>query len=133
MDTLLLIHGHNRWLVAIVWSALLVALGWARLGWSESAFRVCWGLLLILLGLLAVQLLIGGVLFVWKWQHSGSIPHYRWEHVVLMLGALSVLHLPLRWRRLPLPARWRRTLWSVLLAGGLLFLGVARLPKGWLG
>jgi hypothetical protein len=89
--------------------------------------------LLGLLALFALQLLLGIALFVWHWEGLAQVPHYRWEHVVTMLAALLLLHLPLRWKRLEEALWWRRTLWVVLAVGVLVFLGVARLPKGWLG
>jgi hypothetical protein len=131
MEFIVLLHGHNRWLVALVWAVLAVQLvvgavrsmprRWARLT------------LLGLLALFALQLLLGIALFVWRWEGLAQVPHYRWEHVVTMLAALLLLHLPLRWKRLEEPLWWRRTLWVVLAVGVLVFLGVARLPKGWLG
>lgn len=133
METVLLLHSHNRWLVAAIWGLLVALLFWVRWNWAQRALRLSRAVLLVLLGLFAVQLLLGLMLFVWKWQLSGHIPHYRWEHIVLMLGALGLAHLPLRWRRLPLQQWWRRTLWTVLAVGALVFLGVARLPNGWLG
>ncbi len=133
METVLLVHGHNRWLVAAVWGVLFVSLLWARRGWSQGAFRLSRLALAILLVLFAVQFLLGLVLFVWKWQHSGQIPPYRWEHVVVMVAALGLTHLPLRWRKLSPQQWWRRTFWLALAVGALVFVGVSRLPKGWLG
>lgn len=132
MEFLLTLHGHNRWLVVAAWGLSLVLLMLSPRK-SIAPWRPATLAFGALLGIVALQFVLGVVLFVWKWQAGGSIPHYRWEHVVLMVLALGALHMPLRWRRLPAPQWQRRTAWILLLAGALIFLGVARLPKGWLG
>jgi len=131
MEFVVLLHGHNRWLVAMVWAVLVAQL---VVGWAQNIPRRWARLTLLgLLALFALQLLLGIAIFVWRWEGFGAVPHYRWEHIVTMLAALFLLHLPLRWKQLAEALWWRRTLWVVLATGVLVFLGVARLPKGWLG
>ncbi len=134
MDFLLNLHGHNRWLIAGVWlvgTAILLA--GQRYAQSTRLRQLAMLAAGTLFGLMTLQLLLGGILFFWKWQSTGTIPRYRWEHVLTMLLVLLGLHFPLRWRHIPLPSWWRRMLWLYLVAGLFLYLGVSRLPKGWLG
>jgi len=124
------LHGHNRWLLAAAWAfclGLFLLLQWRpQLGLRGA--RLSFTVFLILY---ALQALLGIVLFIGTWAES--IPLYRWEHSLLMLLNLALLHLPIRWRRLEAPQWSRRMLWLLLLVGVLGFLGVSRLPKGWLG
>lgn len=133
MDFLLTLHGHMRWLIVATWVVgAVLLLGGVRVH-SEQLRRCAFLASGFLFGLLAFQFVLGLVLFVWKWQTTGTIPHYRWEHVTVMLTVLLGAHLPLRWRHRPAAQWWRRTLWLYLALGLLLYLGVSRLPKGWLG
>jgi hypothetical protein len=124
------LHGHNRWLLVAAWAfclGLLLLLRWRpQLGLRGA--RLSFTVFLILY---ALQALLGIVLFIGTWAEG--IPLYRWEHSLLMLLNLALLHLPIRWRRLEAPQWSRRMLWLLLLVGVLGFLGVSRLPKGWLG
>ncbi len=134
MEFLLTVHGHNRWLAAAAWAVgiILLLLGnlWAD---AERVRRSVSWVSGFLFGLLSLQLLLGIGLFVWKWQTTGTIPHYRWEHALIMLLALLGAHLPLRWRHRPTGQWWRRMILLYTLLGLLLYVGVSRLPKGWFG
>ncbi|MCS7177002.1 MAG: hypothetical protein NZ960_05195 [Candidatus Kapabacteria bacterium] len=135
MDFLVTLHGHNRWLVVVAWIVALVAVLASSLQKSNpSVPRTAVAPLLVLLGLFALQFLLGSVIFIQKWTGWANVPHYRWEHTALMIGSLVLLHLPLRWRRRLPASQWHlRTTLLLLIVGILGFLGVARLPEGWLG
>ncbi|MCS6965798.1 MAG: hypothetical protein NZ473_03420 [Candidatus Kapabacteria bacterium] len=134
MDFLLTLHGHNRWLVAAAWAAALAVILSSSRTTAASPPRVAMIALSVLLGLFTLQFLLGAIVFIQKWSGWADVPHHRWEHVAMMVLALVLLHLPLRWQKRLAAARWRRRTAFILVAVGLLgFLGVARLPEGWLG
>ncbi|MEW6029584.1 MAG: hypothetical protein ACOYZ8_04355 [Chloroflexota bacterium] len=130
MTTVLALHSILRW--AIVAVAIIAAVkffvGWRRGGEFGKMDR---GLAAGFSGLMDLQVLLGFVYFFWNGFAGGGFPSYRIEHLVTMLIAAAVGHLPSRWKSLDNPTRFRRALYVVLGVLAIVFVGVGRLPGGW--
>jgi uncharacterized membrane protein len=122
-------HSGLRWLVVVVWVLAIAYLsinlfkgqpyeGNARR--FMSAFSIT----------LAIQWLLGLILIVILGVYTG----YQLEHLVTMTLAVLLASLHRRFTQgAAVTARYRNALFILLGAGMLVFIGVARLPQGWLG
>jgi uncharacterized membrane protein YphA (DoxX/SURF4 family) len=130
MNIVLEIHSGIRWLIvaAAVIAAVRFLLGWLRNLEFGAMDR---GSLAGVSGLMDLQVLVGFVYFLWSGLGSGAFARYRFEHLVIMLAAALVAHLPGRWKNLESRMRFRRALLAVLGMLVLVFIGVSRLPGGW--
>jgi len=130
MNIILITHSAIRWLIVAVAviAAVRFSLGWLR-GMEFGAMDR--GFLAGLSGLMDLQVLVGFIYFVWNGVGSGGFPPYRFEHLLLMLVAALVAHLPARWKNIDGRTRFRRTFLAVLGVLALVFVGVSRLPGGW--
>ncbi len=132
LGVVLEIHSLVRWVVVAVSLAALIwfALVWLRALRSEKVDR---GLIAAFSGLIDVQVLIGIIFIVWSGLAGAGFPGYRIEHAVIMIIAAAVAHLSLRWRGAAVPLRARNNLALIVGVLILVFIGVSRLPQGWLG
>jgi hypothetical protein len=130
MALLLSIHSHLRWLILIVAliAAVKFAWGWLRGGAFKGMDR---GLASGFSGLMDLQATLGLVFLIWNGLAGAGFPMYRIEHAVTMIVAAMVAHLPMLWKAADDKKRFRNTLFIVLDTLIIVFIGVARLPKGW--
>lgn len=130
MGMILVIHSHTRWLVILVALLAVVkfAVGWLRGGAFKGMDR---GLAAAFSGLMDLQATLGLVFLIWSGVAGGGFPMYRIEHAVTMILAAAAGHLPARWKNSPDALRFRNSLFAILAALVLVYLGVARLPGGW--
>jgi hypothetical protein len=128
MDFLLTVHSYTRWLVAaLVLIALIkLAITWSRKTPFSGADR---GLLSTAIGLIDLQVLMGIILLIGLGQ---GFPRYRIEHGVTMLVAAVAAHMTAKWKKLDGPTRARNSFIALLIATLLIFVGVMRLPGGWM-
>jgi hypothetical protein len=61
-----------------------------------------------------------------------GFPRYRIEHGVTMLVAAVAAHMTAKWKKLDGPTRARNSFIALLIATLLIFVGVMRLPGGWM-
>ncbi len=126
------IHSLVRWVVvgisllALVWFALV----WLRALRNEKLDR---GLMAAFSGLIDVQVLIGIIYILWSGLAGAGFPSYRLEHAAIMIIAAVVAHLSMRWRKVAVQLRARNNLALIVGVLILVFIGVSRLPQGWLG
>ncbi len=130
MTTVLALHSIIRWAIVAVAIVAIVKffVGWRRGGEFGKMDR---GLTAGFSGLMDLQVLLGFIYFLWNGFAGGGFPSYRIEHLVTMLIAAAVAHLPARWKSLDNPTRFRRALYVVLGVLAIVFVGVGRLPGGW--
>lgn len=130
METLLLIHSHTRWLILIV---ALIAIVKFLIGWLRgSAFKgMDRGLIAGFSGLMDLQVTVGLVFLIWTSAVGVPFTPNRIEHLTTMIIAAVIAHLPARWKNSPDTIRFRNTLFCVIGAMALVFLGVVRLRGGW--
>ncbi|MBL8102223.1 MAG: hypothetical protein JNM02_06820 [Anaerolineales bacterium] len=130
MLILLIAHSFLRWLIVLVAVIAIVkfALGWLRSGEFKSMDR---GLASGFSGLLDLQVTIGLILMIWTGLAGVGFPMFRIEHATTMIIAAVVAHLPARWKNAADTIRFRNTLFCILAALLLVYVGVMRLPGGW--
>lgn len=129
MYALLPLHSYLRWLIVIVAITAIVkfAIGWLRGGAFKGMDR---GLASGFAGLMDLQVLLGLIILIGLGGSEGY-PMVRIEHGVTMILAAIVGHLPARWKKAADDIRFRNTLFCILGALLLVFVGVMRLPGGW--
>ncbi|GAB4399188.1 MAG: hypothetical protein OHK003_23020 [Anaerolineales bacterium] len=130
MDILLVIHSHTRWLILLVALAAIVkfAIGWLRGGAFKGMDR---GLAAGFSGLMDLQATVGLIYLIWTSIAGVPFTPNRIEHLTTMIIAAAVAHLPMRWKNAPDHIRFRNTLFCIVGALLLVFLGVVRLRGGW--
>lgn len=131
MNVLLVIHSYLRWLIVLVAMIAVVkfAMGWLRGGDFKGMDR---GLASGFSGLLDLQVTLGLILMVWTGLAGIGFPMLRIEHSTTMIIAAVVAHLPARWKNAADKVRFRNTLFCILGALLLIYVGVMRLPGGWI-
>jgi hypothetical protein len=132
MALLLSIHSHLRWLILIVALIAVIkfAIGWRRGSVFKGMDR---GLASGFSGLMDLQATLGLVFLTWNGLAGAGFPMYRIEHAITMIVAAVVAHLHAMWKTADDKKRFRNTLFIVLDTLIIVFIGVARLPKGWGG
>lgn len=130
MQILLMIHSIVRWLIVIVALVAVVkfAIGWLRGGAFKGMDR---GLASGFSGLMDLQVTLGIILLVWSGLAGAGFPMFRIEHATTMIIAAVLGHLPARWKTAADSVRFRNTLFCILGALLLVYVGVMRLPGGW--
>ena len=130
MSTLIIAHSHFRWLVILVAAVAIVkfAIGWYRGDTFKSMDR---GLAAGFSGTVDLQATLGLIVFLWDGFTGAGFPMYRIEHATTMIIAAVVAHLPARWKNAADKVRFRNTLFCILGALLLIYVGVMRLPGGW--
>ena len=127
MGFVLMFHSIVRWLIVLVGLVALVKflIGWARKSEFSKMDR---GLSAGFSGLMDLQVLLGFVFFFWNGSVVGY-PMFRIEHMVIMLVAAVVAHLPSFMKKTE--NKFAIGLYAIVGALVLVFIGVARLPGGW--
>jgi uncharacterized membrane protein YphA (DoxX/SURF4 family) len=130
MSFVLIAHSHFRWIVllAAVLAVVKFTVGWLRGSEFKGMDR---GLAAAFSGVMDLQATLGFILFIWMGVTGLGFPMYRIEHAVTMIIAASIAHLPARWKNAADSIRFRNTLFCILGALLLVYLGVMRLPGGW--
>lgn len=130
MDFLLTLHSILRWIIVAI-AALTVfkfAIGWASNASFKSMDR---GLAAGFSGLMDAQVLLGLIFFLWSGFSGAGFPVYRWEHMVIMIIAAALGHVPSRLKALGDKQRFFYSVVAILSALALVYVGVMRLPGGW--
>lgn len=130
MEILLVIHSHTRWLILLVALVAIVkfTIGWLRGGAFKGMDR---GLAAGFSGLMDLQATVGLIFLIWTTVVGVPFTPNRIEHLTTMIIAAALAHLPARWKTAPDTIRFRNTLFCIVGALALVFLGVVRLRGGW--
>lgn len=127
MDILLTIHSIVRWAIIAV-AALTIfkfAISWATNASFKGMDR---GLASGLSGLMDLQVLLGLIFFVWNGVAVTGFPVYRIFHMLIMLAAAALMHVPSRLKALGDKLRFQYSLFAILGALVLVFVGISILP-----
>ncbi|MEJ5224341.1 MAG: hypothetical protein WHV44_07785 [Anaerolineales bacterium] len=135
MIFVLTLHSLVRWLTILVAAALIIkfAIGLLKkqpYDKTANALAGAFG------GTMDLQLTLGFIFFIWNGMmvEGGFGLRHRWEHLVIMLAAVVVAHLPAMWKKQPDAIRYRNGLIAVVVALLLVVVGVSLLPGNrWLG
>ncbi len=129
MSTLYRIHSDWRWIIVVLAIVAVARLAVGLLG--RQPYDRSSRILTRLFGIsVDIQVLIGLVYFLWQGIENDLWPRYRFEHMVVMIVAAAVAHLPARWRSAPDLIRYRNDLLVVLATMVIIFVGVLLLPGG---
>jgi uncharacterized membrane protein YphA (DoxX/SURF4 family) len=130
MDTLLAIHSFVRWIIMLVALVAIVkfAIGWAANSLFKGMDR---GLASGFSGLMDLQVLLGLVYFIWNGIVVTGFPMYRILHMITMLIAAAVAHLPSRFKALNDKLRFQYSFLAILASLILVFIGISFLPNAW--
>ena len=124
MDILLVIHSILRWFI-IALAALAIfkfSVGWAGNASFKGMDR---GLASGFSGLMDLQVLLGLIYFLWDGFTGGGFAGYRWLHLVIMLAAAVLGHVPARLKMLGDKQRFFYSLVAIAGSLVLVFVGVA--------
>jgi hypothetical protein len=133
MSFLYNVHSYLRWIIVAVAIIALIRflIVWMGKAQPGSMDR---GLMSGFVGLLDLQMLLGIVILIWLGTSGAGWPRQRFEHGATMLIAVIVAHIfSKKWRELPGAARGRNYVLLMLIVLALIFVGVMRLPQGWMG
>ena len=130
MDILLAIHSFVRWIIMAVALVAIVkfAVGWAVNHLFKGMDR---GLASGFSGLMDLQVLLGLIYFIWNGLTITGFPAYRILHMVTMLVAAAVAHLPTRFKALNDRFRFQYSFLAIVASLILVFIGISFLPNGW--
>ena len=124
MDIFLSIHSILRWFIILLATLAIFkyAVSWAGNGSFKGMDR---GLAAALSGLMDAQVLLGFVYFLWDGFAGAGFPGYRWLHMLLMIAAAGLMHVPARLKSLGDKQRFSYSILSILGALVLVFVGIA--------
>ncbi len=130
MSILLMVHSLVRWALVIV---AVVAIFKFALGWANnSAFKgMDRGLMAGFSGLMDTQVLLGFAYFLWSGFAGAGFPAYRWFHMIVMIFAAALAHVPSRFKSLNDRLRFQYSLFVMIAVLALVYFGVTLLPGGW--
>ena len=123
MDILLSLHSILRWFIIFL-AALTIfkfAVSWAG---NQSFKGMDRGLASSLSGLMDAQVLLGLIFFLWSGSTGAGFPAARWFHLLIMLAAAALMHVPARLKTLEDKQRFSYSILSILGALALVFVGV---------
>ena len=126
MDILLTVHSILRWFIILI-AALAIfkfSVSWAGNGSFKGMDR---GLASALSGLMDAQVLLGFIYFLWDGFTGAGFPGYRWLHMLIMIAAAGLMHVPARLKALGDKQRFSYSIVSILSALILVFIGVLML------
>lgn len=124
MSILLIAHSFLRWLIIVV---ALVAIVKYLIGWlGKSQFGgMDHGLISGFSGLMDLQATLGILLLFWVGFAGAGFPPSRILHGVIMIVAAVVAHLSARWKNAEDVTRFRNTLFTIVAALVLVFIGIS--------
>ena len=130
MDTLLAIHSFVRWIIMFVAVVAIIkfAISWAGNSLFKAMDR---GLASGFSGFMDLQVLLGLIYFIWNGIAVTGFPTYRILHMVTMIIAAAVAHLPSRFKVLNDKLRFQYSLLAIVGSLVLVFIGISFLPNGW--
>ncbi len=131
MRILMIMHSHTRWLVLIAAVLVIIKFAWSWLR-GDSFQKIDRILAAAFGGLLDLQATLGLIVLLWNGLIDGAgFPMNRIEHATTMIIAVTLGHLPARWKNAGDNIRFRNTLFCTVAALILIYAGVMRLRGGW--
>lgn len=128
MEMLLTIHSAVRWAILAVAALALVKL---MIGWAGGAFRgLDRGLLSGFSGLMDLQVLTGLIYFFWNGAAAAGFPFYRILHLIVMIAAAGLAHVPARLQGLNDRLRFQYSIYTLVGSLALVLIGIMILPGG---
>ena len=128
MGFVLMFHSIVRWLIVVVGFVALVKflVGWAQKAEFKKMDR---GLSAGFSGLIDLQVTLGFIYFIWNGFAGAGFPMFRIEHMITMLFAAVLGHLPAFMKKAE--NKFAVSFYAVIGAMIVIVLGVYSLPGGW--
>jgi hypothetical protein len=123
LQVLFYIHSWLRWLILLV-AAIAVVKSIIGLAGRHEFDKMSGGLTSAFSGLMDLQVLIGLIYLLWSGFAGAGFPMQRIEHLVTMIIAAVVAHLPAVWKNKPAAVRYRNGLIVILVSLLLVVAGV---------
>lgn len=124
MDILLTLHSIVRWIIIAVAALAIIkfTIGWAG---NQSFKGMDRGLASAFSGLMDLQVVLGLIYFIWNGMAVAGFPSYRILHMIVMIIAAVVAHIPARLKNLTDKLRFLYSMLIILGALVLIFIGIA--------
>lgn len=119
-------HSGVRWLVVL---ATIVAIVWLLYGLvtKRSYDQLTYRIMTFFSSVVGLQWIVGVIFFI----YLGTATRERWEHAFTMTIVLIIAHVHMMLKKRDDRTRFIGGLASVVVALGLVYVGVATLPQGW--
>lgn len=123
MEILLTIHSILRWVIVAVATLAIFkfAVSWAGNRPFKSMDR---GLISILSGFMDLQILLGLIYFFVSGFNGVGFPTNRIFHMLLMLAAAALVHIPSRLKSVGDKLRFQYSVFAILMTLVIIFIGV---------
>jgi hypothetical protein len=128
MGFVLMLHSILRWVIVLVGAFAMIKFLVGLVRKSEFA-KMDRGLSAGFSGLMDLQVTLGFIYFLWDGLANTGFPMFRIEHMVTMLIAAVVAHLPSFMKKNE--NKFMIAFFAVIGALLLIYVGVSRLPGGW--
>lgn len=127
MDIVLMLHSLVRWIIVLV---AVIGIVKFTIGWAGNAsFKSMDSIIASSFSrLMEIQVLLGLIYFIWNGIAVMGFPLYRIEHMITMLIATGVAHIPARLKNLNDKLRFQYSLFAILGTLVLVFIGISFLP-----
>ena len=128
MGFVLMFHSIIRWLIVFIG---LVAVVKFLIGWGKKSefTKMDRGLSAGFSGMMDLQMLLGFIFFFWNGFAGAGFPMHRIEHMVTMLIAAVLGHVPSFMKKAE--NKFAVGFFAIIGAMILIVIGVYLLPKGW--
>ena len=127
MGTLLIIHSAVRWAIIVI-AVIAIIKFWVALVTNASFKGMDRGLSSGYSGLMDLQVLIGLIYFIWNGLAVTGFPAYRILHMIVMILAAALGHVPARLKSMPDKPRFQYSLFAIIGSLVLVGVGISLLP-----
>ncbi len=129
MDLIFKLHSEMRWLILGLAIITIIKLLVSMFG-KRSLDRTDNTLVRVYIIVLTIQLILGLMQFVIRWEdYAGAALRHRLEHSFVMLIAVSLAHISLRYKHAVPPLAVRNTLFMIIASVLMMILGIMILPE----
>ena len=127
MGILLVIHSAVRWAIIVI--AVIAIIKFALALVTNASFKgMDRGLSSGYSGLMDLQVTVGLIYFIWTGIEGAGLPTYRILHMIVMILAAALGHIPSRLKSMPDKPRFQYSLFAIIGSLVLIGIGLSLLP-----
>lgn len=128
MDILLMIHSMVRWTIILI--AVIAVIKFIMALVTNALFKgMDRGLSSGYSGLMDLQVTVGLIYFIWNGIMVEGFPAYRILHIIVMIIAAALGHIPSRFKSMPDKPRFQYSLFAIIGSLVLIGIGISLLPR----
>jgi len=128
MGILLMIHSAVRWAIIVI--ALIAIIKFALALVTNAPFKgMDRGLSSGYSGLMDLEITVGLIYFIWNGVAVAGFPSFRILHMIVMILAAALGHIPSRLKSMPDKPRFQYSLFAVIGSLVLVGVGLSLLPR----